>query len=114
MPDIRDFDLFLNPEDVEDGDILQIDDAGKVEESTFNKGKADEEAEPRLVLIMGFKLPNGKVKKMTVNRTNRKAIGAVYGNQTEEWVGRQVTAYKIMQNVFGETKEVIHLKPIKE
>lgn len=110
MPDTRDLNEFVSAKDVEDGDILEIMDAGEIISTNFRKEDEDE----KLVLQMGIRLPSGKVKKMTINRTNRENIAERFGPLTEHWIGIHVKVLKIKQSVFGEMKHVIHLKPVEE
>lgn len=110
MSDIRDLNEFVSAKDVEDGDILEIMDAGEILSTNFNREDQDE----KMVLQIGVRLPNGKEKKMTINRTNRENIAERFGPLTEHWVGIHVTVLKIKQAVFGEMKYVIHLKPVEE
>jgi len=110
MPDTRDLNVFINASDVEDGDILEIMDPGEIITTNFRR----EDEEEKMVLQIGMKLPTGKIKKMTINRTNRENIAERFGPLTEHWVGAHLEVMKVRQLVFGESKWVIHLKPVKE
>lgn len=55
----------------------------------------------------------GKDKKLAVNKTNGKTIAALYGKETEQWVGQGLTLYPTTTDFGGETVECIRIRPVK-
>jgi hypothetical protein len=53
----------------------------------------------------------GSDKAFIGNKTNTKTIAAMYGNQTEDWIGKQITIYPTTTDVGGETRECIRVRP---
>lgn len=54
--------------------------------SVTTESFADDGSRPKLV--MGFQ---GKQKKLVVNRSNAEALAAVFGDDCDGWLGREVT-----------------------
>ena len=54
---------------------------------------------------------HGKDKGLALNKTNGKTIAALYGNDTEAWVGKRVTLYPTTTSMGGETMECIRIRP---
>jgi hypothetical protein len=52
----------------------------------------------------------GAKKALIANRTNSKRIAMLYGNNTDLWVGRQVTLYAEMVDFKGEPTWAIRVK----
>ena len=44
-------------------------------------------------------------------KTNGKIIADLYGNMTEQWVGKRVTLYPTTTSAFGKTVECIRVRP---
>ena len=54
----------------------------------------------------------GREKKpLAMNSTNCKAIAAMYGNDTDQWVGKRITIYPTTTQMTGETVECIRVRP---
>jgi len=54
----------------------------------------------------------GREKKpLALNSTNCKAIAAMYGNDTEQWVNKRITIYPTTTQMAGETVECIRVRP---
>lgn len=47
------------------------------------------------------------------NKTNAKAIAALYGSETEAWAGKRITLFSTREMAFGELKDVIRVRPTK-
>ena len=54
-----------------------------------------------------------KEKKLALNKTNGKAIATMYGPDTDDWAGKQITIYPTTTEFGGETVECIRVKPQK-
>jgi len=52
----------------------------------------------------------GAEKGLVLNKTNGKAIAALYGNDTAAWPGNKVTLYKAQTSLAGETVECLRVK----
>lgn len=53
----------------------------------------------------------GKTKKLALNKTNGKTIASLYGTDTDEWAGKQITIYPTTTDFGGETVECIRVRP---
>ena len=54
----------------------------------------------------------GREKKpLALNSTNCKAIAAMYGNDTEQWIGKRIVIYPTTTQMAGETVECIRVRP---
>ncbi len=54
----------------------------------------------------------GKEKKpLALNSTNCKTIAALYGNDTEQWIGKRITLYPTQTQMAGETVDCIRVRP---
>lgn len=58
------------------------------------------------------KLPNGKEKPLTINRTSQKNIAAVYGDESDDWKGKKARVSISNQNVRGTMRDIIYLEPV--
>lgn len=108
MPSVRSTfpNEFATPEeDLNDGDTITFVDAGNVEMS---------EKYGREQLIIRVKLKDGNEKKLSVNKTSAQSLSEKYGDDTDQWVGKQAVAEITKQNVGGKVKFVVYLKPIGE
>lgn len=52
----------------------------------------------------------GKEKKLALNKTNGKAIATMYGNDTDEWVGKPIAIYVTTTEFEGEQRECIRIR----
>ena len=44
-------------------------------------------------------------------KTNGKTIAAMYGNDTDAWIGKRVTLYPTTVDAFGQTVEAVRIRP---
>lgn len=51
-----------------------------------------------------------KEKRLVLNKTNAKIIGALYGFEATAWAGRRITLYPTETEAFGERVECIRIK----
>lgn len=58
-------------------------------------------------LILGFE---GTEKEMVVNKTNGRAIGAMYGDETDSWVGKELKLYTAMVDFQGSQVPAIRVQ----
>jgi len=112
MPKLKDFtksDFITANIDVRSGDRIVFVDGGTPD--TNQQGKP--------VLTFTLRLPDGEEKKMTVNKTSLRSLAKMWNNNdpdpdTDEWVGKVAEVSVVSQNVMGELKDVIYLKPTGE
>jgi hypothetical protein len=52
----------------------------------------------------------GKKKGLALNATNGKSIAALYGNDTDAWIGKRITLYSTTTEMGGETVECIRVR----
>lgn len=53
----------------------------------------------------------GKDKPLAINATIGKTIEAMYGPNTEEWIGKRITLYTSTTEMGGETVSCIRVRP---
>lgn len=52
----------------------------------------------------------GKEKGLVCNRTNADRIAHLYGSNTDEWIGKEITLYTEMVNFQGKVADAIRVK----
>jgi hypothetical protein len=78
----------------------------------------------RIAKVQGETLNNGKTKNkkpvayfdkstkgLALNKTNSKAIAAMYGNNTDAWIGKLITLYPTQAQMGGDTVDAIRVRP---
>lgn len=50
-------------------------------------------------------------KPLALNATNCKAISAMYGNDTDGWIGKRITVYPTTTQMGGDTVDCIRVRP---
>lgn len=98
---ISDLDEYLHSDAIENGDVIEIVGDGHYvssEDSTFG----------RAYLEIKVMLSNGKTKVWTPNKTTLRKLAEAFGDETSEWLGKQVKLSKIKQNVRGKMVDVIY------
>ncbi len=58
-------------------------------------------------LLIGFE---GKEKKLVCNKTNAGRIAAVYGDEEQAWVGREIIMYPDVTDFQGTLKDCIRVR----
>lgn len=69
---------------------------------TFNEGKPDQKTQ----IILSFQ---GKEKKLGLNATNARTIGALLGENTDSWVGKEIKIYPTKTDFAGEMVDCIRI-----
>ena len=69
---------------------------------TFNEGKPDQKNQ----ITLSFE---GKEKKLGLNATNARAIAALLGDETNEWMGKQIKIYPTKTDFAGEMVDCIRI-----
>lgn len=67
------------------------------------KNKQNQTEEKPVLILKDF-------KPVVLNLTNAKTIAAMYGDDTDNWEGRQIVLYVAEVDAFGETKEAIRVR----
>lgn len=53
-------------------------------------------------------LPDGLEYQWLPNKTSLKAIMGAYGDESDNWIEKEIKLYSLSQNVKGEMKEVVY------
>lgn len=53
----------------------------------------------------------GKQKPLAMNATNCKTVAALFGNDTEGWVGKSITLYPTTTEMAGDVVDCIRIRP---
>jgi len=94
---------FLKPEDVKDGDKITIVSEAIQEVKEFR-------GEKKSVVGASVRLESGEIKDMTFNNTSVKRIVDMFGEDSQDWVGKELTIEKVKMMIEGETKDVVYIK----
>lgn len=54
----------------------------------------------------------GKKKGFALNKTNAKIIASLYGKDTKEWIGREITVYPTQTSFGSEQVDCIRVRPM--
>jgi len=106
MPKMSDHEEFMDATMVATGDLVVLLDEGEFREP-------EETGLARTVFQIRVSLPDGRKKTWTMNKTSRKNLAKVYGDDSAGWVNRQVRIKILQQNVRGEVKDVIYGHPVE-
>jgi len=74
----------------------------------------------KIAVVTIEKMPDGKTKGMIsfegatkewmLNRTNAEALAAMFGRNTDEWIGKRVTLFPKTVEAFGEEVSAVRIK----
>jgi len=100
---------FLNAQDIGEGQIVTLLE-GAVNDELVRKGTGEK------VKIIQFpiKLENGEERFWTLNSRSQGRIAEAYGWDPGAWHGKKVPIKTVVQDVYGEQKDVIYALPLKE
>lgn len=104
MPELE-LEAWLKAEDVKPEAELVFMDAGKAGEIPAEEGK---QAVKTFEITVAFN--NGQERIWTMNKTSQRAVATAYGTNTDQWIGKKVTAFTTEQNVRGTMKDVIYAR----
>lgn len=94
---------YLKSADLQDRNVQLVIDRIEVEEVGFGR---DKDSKP----VLYFQ----KAKKgLVLNKTNSNAIKAVYGRDTDQWIGKPLVLFPAMVDFAGETVEAIRVRAPK-
>lgn len=57
--------------------------------------------------------PKRRCKKLVLNKTNAGSIAKVWGNETNDWIGKAVTMYPTTCQAFGKQADCIRIREKK-
>ena len=69
---------------------------------TFNEGRPDQKTQ----IVLSFQ---GKEKRLGLNATNARTIGALLGDDTDGWVGKEIKIYPTKTEFGGEMVHCIRI-----
>jgi hypothetical protein len=84
--------------DIFDGDIITIMDEGKLVSGTYGERH-----------VFKIKTKTGDIKLLTFNQTTMNYLIDAYGNDTENWRGKEAKVWIVKSNVGGKIKDVVYL-----
>ena len=91
---------FLRADDLKGSKIeLQISEVGS---HTFNQGATDEKTQ----IVLSFA---GKEKKLGLNVTNANTIAGLFGNETDDWIGKNIKIFPTKTEFGGEQVPCIRI-----
>lgn len=99
----RQFNPFLTPNDVEDGAVATIVGEGTIVNTQFRNEAL------RIPVKIG-----DKTYEWTLNRTSQNNLIDAFGEETANWVNKQVKINKTKMLVRGEMRSVLVAEPITE
>lgn len=62
----------------------------KVKIKSIDLMEFEQDGKPQRKLVLEFE---GKEKKLACNKTNARTIAALHGDETDNWVGKEITLY---------------------
>ena len=90
------------------GDYLKAADLDGNEPTVVISEVKEKEFDDGLKLIISFQ---GKKKSLVANKTNSNRIKMLYGDETDDWIGREVILYTDIVDFQGEPKPAIRVRP---
>ena len=84
--------------DIKDGDMVTIENAGAVITGQYGNQN-----------VFKVGLPNGEVKNLAFNQTSMNNLIDAYGEDTEEWVNKEVRLFVIKAAVSGKMTRIVYL-----
>lgn len=85
-------------DDFSEGDILTIKDSGKEIEGEFG-----------IQYVFEIEVPSGEKRNLSFNATSRRKLIEVYGEDTEQWIDKEVKVWVVKQAVQGKLRSVVYL-----
>lgn len=90
---------------IHSGDIVQLLDEGKWDTMTGQDGQQ------KKVLKFEAKLANGEIKTYTMNNTTVKNLTWEWGDDSKNWMKKDLKAHIVSQMAFGKMTKVLILAP---
>lgn len=73
------------------------------------KLKGNDQKEQKKPVLWFVEAKDGR--GLALCKTNAKIIAALYGNNTDQWIGKRITLYPTTTDAFGKTVECIRVRP---
>ena len=86
-------------QDFKDGDILQILDEGRLDDSGDFGPK----------MVFQVRLPNEESKNLNFNKTSMNYLIDAYGEETLEWKGKDIKVWIVKQMVSNKMTNVVYI-----
>ena len=109
MANLNDLSAFLKKDDKKDGDLWTFTNEGEIADVDFSQAKDGSRIQK--VFQIGIKLPDGREKTATLNKTSINSVSAVWGKDTSAWVGKQVKVVMLRGMAFGKPADIMNLEP---
>lgn len=93
---------FLTVNDVKTGDVVTITGEGEYRESKFGKDR----------LVVPIRLQNGEPRIWTLNQTTINKLIDAYGDETKNWIDKNVKLTVADVMVRGELRKAIYGEPV--
>ena len=90
------------------GDYLKAADLNGAEPTVVIAGVEVKQFDDGNKLLITFQ---GKKKGLVANKTNANRIAMLYGDDTDEWVGREIVLYTDLVDFQGKPTEAIRIRP---
>jgi len=104
---MSDYEDFLDATMVYDGDIVQLLDEGVFKEPEVTKLS-------RTVFHIRVRLQDGRKKIWSMNKTTRRRLAKAWGDDSSNWVGKNVKISITQQNVQGKMRDVLWGEQVQE
>ena len=95
--------LFLSNKDVKTGEIITFIDAGEEKPGKNFNGK------DVIKFVIKVRLPDGEEKLADLNNTSKKNMMDEYGENSDEWIGKDARIEIVTQKVSKDFKDVLYL-----
>ena len=81
---------FLKVDDIKHKDVVLVESEGVWQDSNFK----DDDGNPQKEFRIHFKLGNGELRSTSLRNTNVRLLGKALGDETKDWVGKELRAWK--------------------
>ena len=94
---------FMSGKDLE-GQAMSVEIARVVEEQYYNRNSRQYEKD----LVAYF---TGREQGLLLKTERAKVLAAMFGEDTDDWLGKRIALVSKPRNIGGEIKDVIHIRP---
>ena len=93
---------FLKPDDINDNEEVEI--ISEAEEVLIKNNDGTTTKKWQIEV----KLPNGRIKVWTLNKTSAVTLTNKFGREMSNWIGKKIKITKVTQMVRGQQKDVLY------
>jgi len=100
MPQLYDFDMdvpYLKMNEIKGGETITFCDEGRLVDDRWGSNK----------LQIDIRMPNGELRRITVNKTSQRNLMGAYGASTKDWIGKTAMLTKQNMLVGGNMKQAL-------